>query len=168
MACIAGFYAFTVEIPHQSMLVRRGSADPSDIVATFPQSTRLSVWDARLVSAEILPYWRWEFDLSRDLEKFRYTVSMSIMGTPEEGLMYRDKALANWRRPELEQWAGRMLHRFEADSWDEWSRYRTPPTEDEERQFSDRLLSYFERSAFANQGIHVEQVVVGLPSPPME
>jgi len=166
---LAGYGKYTVEVPAQSMLVKKGSTNAADIVAVFPNSTRLLVRDGRLTNTDLLPYWRWEFQVLRDVERFRYGVTLSVMGSPEEGLKYRDKAQANWRRPELEAWAGEMLHRFEADAWDSWTSYRTPPTETEEEEFKKTLKAWFEQSSFANQGIHVDQVVVSLPGlSPME
>ena len=160
---VAGYASCTVEVPAQNMLVKRGSREVKDIVAVFPRSTRLLVRDGRLANADVLPYWRWSFHVVRDVERFRYGVTLSVMGSPEEGLKYREKSEANWRRQELEAWAGRMLHRFEADTWDIWSVYRKPPTEAEEEQFRRTLLSWFDTSKFANQGIRVDQVVVNLP-----
>ena len=155
---------YTVEIPAQSFLVKSGSTSASDIVAIFPQSTRLLVGDRRLTNTDLLPYWRWEFEIVRDVDIFRYGVTLSVMGSPEEGLKYRDKALAHWHRPELEAWAGQMLHRFEADRWESWTSFRTPPTEMEEEAFKKALADWFVQSSFANQGIHIEHVVVNLPS----
>ena len=160
---VAGYGKYTVEVPAQSMLVKKGSGNVKDIVAVFPRSTRLLIGDGRLGNADVLPYWRWEFQVIRDVERFRYGVTLSIMGSPEEGLKYRDKAQAHWRRPELEAWAGRMLHRFEADTWQNWTAYRTPPTESEEEDFTKALMLWFQESKFASQGIHIEQVVVNLP-----
>ena len=162
-AMVAGYGKYTVEIPAQNMLVKKGGTSAADIVAVFPDSTRLLVRDERLTNTDLLPYWRWEFQVLRDVERFRYGVTLSIMGSPEEGLKYRDKSQANWRRPELQEWAGQMLHRFEADMWDSWTSFRMPPTEKEEEEFKKTLKAWFERSSFANQGIHVEQVVVSLP-----
>jgi hypothetical protein len=133
----------SVEIPEYSLLLKKGSHDVKDIVTTFPRSTRVLVWDRRLSTSDILPYWRWNFEVERNVETFRYNVILSIMGSPEEGLKYRDKAQAHWHRPELEAWAGNMLHRFEADSWDTWTAYRTPPTEAEEEDFKKMLLFGF-------------------------
>jgi hypothetical protein len=166
---VAGYGRYTVKIPAQNMLVKKGSRDVSGIVAVFPRSTRLPVWDGRLANADVLPYWRWEFIVLRDVEKFRYSVNLSVMGSPEEGLKYRDKAQAHWHRPELEEWSGRMLHRFEVDTWDIWTAYHTPPTEAEEENFDQMLLSWFQGSKFANQGIHIEPpVVVNLPGLSLE
>jgi hypothetical protein len=111
---VAGYCRYTVEVPAQNMVVKRGSRDVKDIVAIFPRSTRLPVWDGRLANADVLPYWRWEFQVGRNVEKFQYGVTLSIMGSPEEGLKYRDKAQAHWQRPQLEEWVGEMLHRFES------------------------------------------------------
>jgi hypothetical protein len=109
---VAGYSNCTVEVPSHNLIVKRDSRDVKDIVAVFPRATRLLVWDRRLANADVLPYWRWEFDVIRDVDTFRYGVTLSIMGSPAEGLKYRDKAQAHWRRPELEAWAGRMLHQF--------------------------------------------------------
>jgi hypothetical protein len=117
-----------------------------------------------LTNTDLLPYWRWQFEVVRDVERFRYGVTLSVMGSPEEGLKYREKAQANWHRPELEAWAGKMLHRFEADTWESWTSFRMPPTEAEEEEFKKALSHWFIRSPFANQGIHIEHVVVNLPS----
>ena len=57
-----------------------------------------------------------------------------------------------------------MLHRFEAGRVGQLEMsYRTPPTETEEEDFKKTLKTWFEQSSFANQGIHVDQVVVSLP-----
>jgi hypothetical protein len=104
------------------------------------------------------------FEVVRDVQLFRYGVTLSVMGTPEEGLKYRDKAQAHWLRPELEAWAAKMLHRFEADRWDSWTSFRMPPTEAEEEAFKQALSEWFIHSSFANQGIHIEHVVVNIPS----
>jgi hypothetical protein len=161
---VAGYGMYTVEIPAYSFLVKAGSTSAGDIVAVFPKSTRLLVADGRLANTDLLPYWRWEFEVVRDVERFRYGVALSVMGSPEEGLKYREKAQANWHRPELEAWAGKMLHRFEADRWESWTSFRMPPTEAEEEAFKKALSDWFIRSPFANQGIHIEHVVVSLPS----
>ena len=152
--CLSGVFAiygmYTVEIPAYSLLVKSGSTNATDIVAVFPKSTRLLVSDARLTNTDLLPYWRWEFEVVRDVELFRYGVTFSVMGSPEEGLKYRDKALANWHRAELEAWAGKMLHRFEADRWETWTTFRMPPTEAEEQAFEKALSDWFTRSSFAD------------------
>ena len=158
-----GYSRYTVEIPAQHMLVKTGSSDPHDIVAIFPESARLVPADARLLNTELLPYWRWQFQVVRDLELFRYGVTLSIMGNPAEGLKYRDKSKADWHRPELEAWADTMLHRFEADTWDTWTAYRKPPTDAQEDDFKKALTAWFRESSFANQGIHIDEIVVGLP-----
>ena len=115
VAAIYGMYS--VEIPAHSLLVRSGSTNVADIVAVFPKSTRLLAGDRRLTDTDLLPYWRWEFQVVRDVELFRYGVTLSVMGTPEEGLKYRDKAQAHWRRPELEAWADTPLRSL-ATSWE--------------------------------------------------
>src|SRR5262245_16695935 len=157
-----GYSSLTVEIPANNMLVSRGSGKRL-VVATFPQTTRVSMRDARLINADMLPYWRWQFDVARDVEKFQYGVTMSIMGTPEEALKYHSLGYTGWRRTELQQWTGAMLHRFEADTWGTWSQFRKPPTESEEAAFTAMLKEWFHASRFANQGIHIDRVTVSLP-----
>jgi hypothetical protein len=159
-----GYNRYTVEIPDHSLLVRKGSSNVTDIIATFPYATRLLAWDRRLATSDMLPYWRWIFSVNRDVDVFRYMVMFSIMGSPEEGLKYRDKSQAHWERAQLEDWSNKLLHRFEADHWDRWTAYRLPPTEAQEEEFKKMLLDWFDGSTFANQGIHIEQIVVNLPS----
>jgi hypothetical protein len=160
---VPGYGLYTVEVPAQNMLVARGGRDSKDIVAVFPRSTRLLMSDGRLSNTDVLPYWRWAFDVTHVTNAFRYGVTFSIMGSPEEGLKYRDKAQANWHRPDLNEWATRMLVRFEADTSDRWETYRMPLTSEEQDAFRKALMSWFERSAFSNQGIHIEHVVFDVP-----
>ena len=157
---LAGCRGETVEIPAQSMIVKHGGTEGKDIVAVFPQSTRLAASDRRLAEGDVLPYWRWDFQVGRELQEFNYTVSLSIMGSPEEGLKYRDKAKAGWHRQELEAWSQNMLGRFEANLRKTWAPRGTPPTEAEREDFKQKLKSWFQQSEFANQGIHIEQVAI--------
>jgi hypothetical protein len=164
--CVSGFVGlnrYTVEIPAQTILVKKGRRNAADIVAVFPNSTRLLVGDVRLRDTDVLPYWPWEFQVVRNVDLFRYGVTLAVMGSPEEGLKYRDKSEADWHRPELEAWADKMLHRFEADTWDSWTLYRMPPTEAQEDAFKQSLFAWFAQSSFANQGIRIKHVVVNLP-----
>jgi hypothetical protein len=156
LAAIVGRYRFTTEIPEQSILVKKGSHEVKDIVGTFPDVTRLWVWDERLSGTDLLPYWPWAFHVDRSVGGFEYRVTLSIMGSPAEGLKYREKAQAGWRRPQLEEWAGRMLSQFEADNQAAFSR----PAKLEASELKQLLVSWFERSTFVNQGIHIQEIVV--------
>ena len=151
MAAVLGGSRCTTEIPEQSMLVNNGGDGVKDIVAVFPQKTHLWIWDRRLAGTELMPYWPWAFQVDRSVGTFAYQVTLSIMGSPEEGLKYREKSKAGWRRPQLEDWAAKMLNQFEVDNQTAFSQV----TELDETALKQLLISWFERSKFANQGIHI-------------
>src|SRR5262249_40558563 len=106
---LAGCRQDTVEIPERSMIVKHGSSDPKHIIALFRHATQLPASDTRLAVGDLLPYWPWDFQVVREMNRSKYTITLSIMGSPEEGLKYRDKLEAGWHRRELEEWSGKML-----------------------------------------------------------
>jgi hypothetical protein len=147
------------------MLVKNGATGLTAVVAVFPEPAHLWIWDPRLANTTLLPYWRWQFGVTRRLDHFRYGVVFSIMGSPEEGLKYREKASAHWHRPELEAWAATVLQQFEHETRADWAAYRRPLSTDHEHAFAALLVNWFAASRFAAEGIHVEHVVANLPEP---
>ena len=151
------YYSATEEIPAHSFLYDRRT---STVRETFPSETRIWKFDPRLRDAEVRPYWSWSYDVVRDPYRFRYGVTLSVMGSPEQTLRYLPKL--QWRRPELTGWACDLLRAFEREHVDAIQTFRCPLSDDENRRFGDLVTRWFSIHA-KDQGITLSHVTTCVP-----
>ena len=149
------YISFTVQIPRETLLVRIGT---DQVVHDFAKPARIWTWDTRLAGTEQVPYWKWRYSVERRLNARRYIVMFEIMGTPEEGLRYRPKSAAQWKRPQLEHWSRSMLGEFEAQTLEEWEEFPEDWADEHHDEFRDRLTNWFDESPWSGQGIRIAGV----------